>query len=57
MSSFQAGFRLRLVSDKDSFPETGIYAKDLEEQPKANLKVFGVCAAIRLCRIVNIRIG
>jgi len=34
------------------FSTTGIYAKDIEEQPQANLKVFGVGADIRLCRIV-----
>ena len=45
------------MSDADLFPETGIYANDLDEQPEANLKVFGMYAVIRLSRIVDIRIG
>ncbi len=45
------------MSDKDSYTTTGIYAKDIKEQPEANLKVFGVYAVIRLCRIFDIRIG
>jgi len=46
-----------LESDTDSFSQTGIYAKDFEEQPQANLRVFGVYVVIRLCRIVDIRIS
>ena len=46
----QANCRFRLVFVADSFSRTGIDAKDIEEQPQANLDVFGVYAVIRLCR-------
>jgi len=36
---------------------TGIDAKDIEEQPQANLDVFGVYAVIRLRRKVIKKIG
>ena len=40
----------RLVFDADSYSRTGIDAKDIEEQPQANLDVFGVYAVFRQCR-------
>ena len=47
--SLQARVRFRLVFDTDSSSWTGIDAKDIEEQPQANLDVFGVYAVIRQC--------
>ena len=46
----QTSNRFRLVFDTDSVSRTGIDAKDIEEQPRANLDVFGVYAVIRLRR-------
>ena len=46
----QANCRFRLVFVADSISRTGIDAKDIEEQPQANLDVFGVYAVIRQCR-------
>lgn len=46
-----------MVPDSDSIPEAGIYANDLDEQPKAILKVIGVYALFGYAGIVNINSG